>query len=348
MQYLVLTAKHHSGFCLWPSASTTFDIASSPWYSANGSPDIVRLFCAKVRAAGLGVGIYFSGWDRKFEADSPGFTPASYAAFTQVQLNELCTRYGPIDSFWIDGQGWLAGGGVQYSMLSTAAVLGYIKTLQPQCQVVVNDHRKLFSTSDIITYEVPTGVSIPADNLEPAEASDTIRADNQWFWKTAADAGKSTASLLASLNTVVTRNGAFLLNCPPDRSGFLPNSTMLRLAELGASTLERVNRAAAPSGAHIAKRVQVTLTSNGTTPLANLSGLQYSFYDEARPNRASVPTISGNDGSTNGSGVMVLDASGSSLPVGGVGLLVVSNTDGTTSQSPAASVTGAAVTVSAA
>jgi len=348
MKYLVLTAKHHSGFCLWPSASTTFDIASSPWYAANGSPDIVRLFCAKVRAAGLGVGIYFSGWDRKYEADNPGFTSAGYIAFTQVQLTELLTRYGPIDSFWIDGQGWLAGGGVSYSVLPTSAVLGFIKTLQPQCQVLVNDHRGLFSTSDIIGYEVPYEGGIPEASLVPAEAADTIRADNQWFWKTAADSGKSVASLQSSLDTTVARNGAFLLNCPPDRSGFLPASTMLRLAELGASKPEHVGRAAAPIGAHVAKRVQVTLTSNGTTPRANLSGLKYAFYDEPRPDKASIPSIVGNDGATNASGVMVLDASGSTLPVGGAGWLVVSNTDGTIGQTPAALETAAVVTVSSA
>lgn len=98
MQIGILTAKHHAGFCLWPSATTDYTVKSSPWRGGRG--DLVREFVDAFRAEGLKVGLYLSPWDRHEECygDSP-----RYNDFYCAQLTELLTDYGPLDEVWFDG-----------------------------------------------------------------------------------------------------------------------------------------------------------------------------------------------------------------------------------------------------
>lgn len=334
MKYLVLTAKHHSGFCLWPSASTTYDIAATTWYSSNGSPDLLGIFCQRVRSAGLGVGIYFSPWDRKFERDNPSFTGAAYQAHTQAQLTELLTNYGPVDVLWLDGWNWLAGGGVSIATLPYASVFTFARNLQPQCAVIVNNHRTtLFGTgsdnaSDLIEYEGGTvGDQTPSGNKLPAEECDTIRGDNAWFWKTAADTPLTVSDVNTAVARINGRNGAFLLNCPPNRSGLIEDGLVRILAGVGAARAESVGGIMAWHGTGAARSFSVTLTTDGTTPAASLTGLKWAFYDVPNPGRHERPTSQG-IGSTNGSGVLAGTVF-TSLGSGGIGWLVVTDSDGT-------------------
>jgi alpha-L-fucosidase len=95
---MVLTAKHHDGFCLWPSATTAHGVVSSPW--RRGSGDLVREFVDACRAEGLRPGLYCSPWDRN--APSYGDSPRYNDVYAE-QLTELLTRYGPIAEVWFDG-----------------------------------------------------------------------------------------------------------------------------------------------------------------------------------------------------------------------------------------------------
>src|SRR5690606_1977120 len=95
---LVLTAKHHDGFCLWPTRTTRHSVASSPW--RGGSGDVVREFVDACAAEGLRAGLYCSPWDRN--APSYGDSPR-YNDMYAEQLTELLTRYGPIHEVWFDG-----------------------------------------------------------------------------------------------------------------------------------------------------------------------------------------------------------------------------------------------------
>lgn len=97
MKYAVLTAKHHDGFCLWPSKHTDYSVKG-----ATGARDVVGLFAESFRSAGLKVGLYYSLWDRNcpiYEDDD------AYAAFMRDQITELLSDYGPIVQVWTDG-GW--------------------------------------------------------------------------------------------------------------------------------------------------------------------------------------------------------------------------------------------------
>lgn len=99
-KYVVLTAKHHDGFCLWPTATTTYSVASSPWREGRG--DVVAELAEACRGADLGLGLYLSPWDRNAHCYDD---PAAYDDFYLRQLTELCTRYGPLYELWFDGAG---------------------------------------------------------------------------------------------------------------------------------------------------------------------------------------------------------------------------------------------------
>ena len=95
---LIMTCKHHDGFCLWPSKYTNHSVASSPWM--NGKGDLVKQVSESCRKYKLNFGVYLSPWDR--HEPSYGNSP-EYNKFVLNQLTELLTNYGKIDEVWFDG-----------------------------------------------------------------------------------------------------------------------------------------------------------------------------------------------------------------------------------------------------
>lgn len=245
---LVLTAKHHDGFCLWPTATTTHSVASSPW--RGGSGDVVREFVDACRRTGLRAGLYLSPWDRNHPAygDSPRYNDVYVA-----QLTELLTRYGPIAEVWFDGANGEGPNG-RRQVYDWARIWGTVRQLQPEAVIfsdagpdvrwcgnergTVGDPN--WSTVDPLAVPYP-GADGPGiiDALQhgdpegtvwrPAEVDVSIRPG--WFNHPAEDDRvRSVDELMDLYFTSVGRNGKLLLNVPPTREGLIHATDAARLA----------------------------------------------------------------------------------------------------------------------
>jgi len=244
---MVLTAKHHDGFCLWPTATTTHSVASSPW--RGGSGDLVREFVDACRAEGLRPGLYLSPWDRNAPAygDSPRYNDM-YAA----QLTELLTRYGDIHEVWFDGANGEGPNGKR-QQYDWPRVWSLVKRLQPDSVIFsdagpdvrwIGNERGVAGTTNWSTVD-PSIVPVPGMSGDevmrslqhgdrdgsvwrPGETDVSIRPG--WFQHPAEDARvKSSDDLVEIYFSSVGRNSKLLLNVPPTRMGLLHDTDVARL-----------------------------------------------------------------------------------------------------------------------
>lgn len=231
MQYAVLTAKHHDGFALWPTAANDWSIARTPYRG-----DLIREYVDAARDAGLRVGLYFSLCDWH-HPDYPAFadshrpyrfgqearpTPEQwtrYREFLQTQLRELLTGYGRIDLLWFDG-GWERTSDAWQSW----DLERQIREWQPE--IVLND--RLPGVGD---YDSPEQF-VPAE--PPARAWETcLTMNDSWGWVPEDTNYKSPHALVSTLCEVAGRGGNLLLNVSPQADGSLPAVQVERLDAVG-------------------------------------------------------------------------------------------------------------------
>jgi alpha-L-fucosidase len=131
MRGLILTAKHHDGFCLWPSAYTCHSVASSAWRDGRG--DVVAEVSAACREGGLAFGVYLSPWDRH---EASYGNSLRYNAFFRAQLRELLTGYGPLFAVWFDGA-CAEGPNGKRQVYDWDSYIALIRKLQPEAVISI-------------------------------------------------------------------------------------------------------------------------------------------------------------------------------------------------------------------
>ena len=267
-RYVILTAKHHDGFCLWPSRYTEHSVKNSPWRGGKG--DLVREFADACRAESLKMGLYLSPWDR----NSAVYGTDAYNGYYVHQLTELLTQYGEVAEVWLDGANGEGPNGKK-QVYDYDAFYGTVRRLQPQALIAINgpDIRWVGNESGLAaetewSVQKPHPVrhkGITHDIWYPSECDTSIRPG--WFWHAKEDSRvKSLETLVDTYFSSVGRNSVLLLNVPPNREGLLSDPDVRRLQEFKAAR-QRIFAHDLTRDA----RVTASSTAPGTSPEAVLS-----------------------------------------------------------------------------
>ena len=258
MKGIILTAKHHDGFCLWPSAYTEHSVKNSPWKNGNG--DVLKELSEACKEYDLKFGVYLSPWDRN-HAD---YGTEIYVEYFRNQLRELLSNYGEVFEVWFDG----ANGGTGYygganeerkvdklSYYDWENTYNIIRELQPNAVIfsdagpdvrwVGNEHGFAYPTTwgNLLRDEVYGGMpeyskkySMGQENgthWVPAEADVSIRPG--WYYHTYEDHKvKTLPQLLDIYYNSIGRNASLLINFPVDTRGLIHENDekqILKLAE---------------------------------------------------------------------------------------------------------------------
>ena len=249
MRGIIFTAKHHCGFCMWPSKYTDYSVKSSPWKQGKG--DVVRELADACREEGLKFAVYLSPWDR----NHPQYGRPEYVTYFRNQLRELLTDYGNIFEVWFDGanggDGWYGGANetrridpkTYYEWEETFRM---IRELQPNC-VIWNDggdrgdlrwvgneagsvgetnwsllNKEGNVTGDMLRFGLENG-----DSWVAAETNTSIRPG--WFYhETENENVKSLSKLMDTYYKSVGRNSCLLLNFPIAPNGRIHPTDSLR------------------------------------------------------------------------------------------------------------------------
>jgi len=235
-KYVVLVAKHHDGFCLWPTSQTDYSVKSSPWQ--NGKGDVVKLVSDAAHKLGMKFGVYLSPWDRH---DPRYKNSAEYDDYYAAELDELTSNYGDLVEFWLDGAG---SGGHVYNF---PRIIETLRMKQPNTLVFAD--AALFEYGDIRWAGNEDG-TIPYENWNvldrhgylrwrPVE-SDTPLHEAHWFWHpNDENTLKSVNELIAIYERTIGHGGQLMLGLAPDRRGLLPDADVKRLQEFGAAIRQR-------------------------------------------------------------------------------------------------------------
>lgn len=266
---IILTAKHHDGFCLWQTDTTEYSIKNSPYKGGKG--DVVAELSESCKKFGLKLGIYLSPWDR----NAPCYGTEGYDDFYVSQLTELLTRYGELFCVWLDGACGAHMDGKSRQVYDFERYYSVVRELQPNCAIsncgpdvrwVGNEggfaRKSEWNVVPEFSFDLQNiaansqqeddqgfrnkGADVVAEDLGsrdflknfdsfmwyPAEVDVSIRPG--WFFHAKENRKvRSLNNLLYIYYTSVGGNSLLLLNIPPDRRGLLHENDVNRLKEVG-------------------------------------------------------------------------------------------------------------------
>ena len=252
MKGIIFTAKHHCGFCMWPSKFTDYSVKNTPWKDGKG--DVVRELAEACKAEGLKFAVYLSPWDR----NHPDYGRPEYVTYFRNQLRELLTEYGDMFEVWFDGanggDGWYGGANETRTIDRTTyyqwpETYKMIRELQPKC-LIWNDGGErgdirwvgteagnigetnwslMYRAGDTPYQMLHFGVE-DGDVWCPGETNTSIRPG--WFYHdTENEHVKSLSKLMDTYYKSVGRNSTLLLNFPIAPNGRIhPNDSLRGIA----------------------------------------------------------------------------------------------------------------------
>lgn len=254
MKELILTAKHHDGFCLWPSQYTEHSVKNSPYKNGNG--DIVKEFVEACKKHGLKAGLYLSPWDRNHK----DYGKPEYLIYYQNQLRELLRQYGDINEIWFDG----ANGGDGYygganeirkidgkTYYNWPNVFSLVKELQPDIKIFSDagpdvhwiGNENGFAGSTFWSTISDDNLVIGTSETEYLNSGDPhgnswivgqcdVSIRPGWFYHQTEDSlVKTPQNLIDIYYKSIGRNAVLLLNLPPDKRGLIHENDVKVLKE---------------------------------------------------------------------------------------------------------------------
>ena len=252
MKGIIFTAKHHCGFCMWPSKYTEYSVKNTPWKQGKG--DVVRELAEACREEGLKFAVYLSPWDRNHK----DYGRSEYVTYFRNQLRELLTNYGDIFEVWFDGanggDGWYGGANETRTIDRTTyyewpETYRMIRELQPQCLIwndggdrgdlrwvgteagnVGETNWSLLNNVGEVTWTMLHYGLEDGDSWVPGETNTSIRPG--WFYHSTEDEHvKSLSKLMDTYYKSVGRNSCLLLNFPIMPNGRIhPNDSLRGVA----------------------------------------------------------------------------------------------------------------------
>ncbi len=266
MKGIIVTAKHHSGFCLWPTETTEYSIKNSPWKGGKG--DIIGDLAKACKKYGLKLGIYISPWDRNNSSygllDADGSAPYVKNVFRK-QIKECLTKYGDVFEIWFDGanggDGYYGGARTSRKIDRTtyydwANTYKMIRKIQPKI-VIWNDNGdradlrwvgtesgyvgetnwSLLNAKGDVPHDMLAHGVENGDSWVPGEVNTSIRPG--WFYHEYEDSRvKTLPELLKIYYSSFGRNGTMLLNFPIDKTGRIHETDEKAALELAGAVKE--------------------------------------------------------------------------------------------------------------
>ncbi len=240
MKYIVITTKHHDGFCLFDAKETDFNVMSTPFRK-----DVMKALADACRKEGMKICWYYSIMDwhhsdylprREWETDRPdsGADFGRYVRYMKAEIKELLTNYGPIGVLWFDGE-WESTWNTAYGK----ELYDYVRSLQKD--IIVNNRvgaarsgMEGFTKEGEFSGDFGTPEQeVPATGLPGVDWETCMTMNDHWGYCRADTDWKSPKELIRTLADVASKGGNFLLNIGPTSDGVFPPESIERLRDIG-------------------------------------------------------------------------------------------------------------------
>ncbi len=240
IRYIVITAKHHDGFCLFDAKETEFDVMSTPFHR-----DVMRALADACRREGMKICWYYSimdwhhpdylprrGWETDRPADGADFS--RYIRYMKEELRELVTNYGDIGVLWFDGE-WES----TWNTAEGRDLYEFVRQLQPS--IIINNRvgagrsgMEGFSENTDAAGDFGTPEQqIPATGIPGVYWETCMTMNDHWGYNSHDRNWKSSHDLIRMLADIASKGGNFLLNVGPTAEGVFPDSSVDRLRGIG-------------------------------------------------------------------------------------------------------------------